>query len=113
MRVGTLLEEWCSLWGREWDRMLDWSWLVDRLRKLDLPDLTSGVLFRDGRLNWSWVCPDGVLSPWGAAGTGPTKSCWMGESSMGVLNWLPGNMFMSMGVMAIESSMSKGMFMPF
>ena len=71
MRVGTLLEERCSLWGREVERMLDWSWLVVRLRKLDLPDLTSGVLFSEGRLNWSWACLDGVLFPWGATGTIP------------------------------------------
>ena len=113
MRVGTLLEERCSLWGREVERMLDWSWLVVRLRKLDLPDLTSGVLFSEGRLNWSWACLDGVLFPWGAAGMGPTKSWLRGESNMGVLNWLPGNMFISVGIILSESSMSRGMVMPF
>lgn len=43
----------------------------------------------------------------------PTKSWLRGEPSRGELNWLPGNMFMSEGIMLSESFISSDMLMPF
>jgi hypothetical protein len=79
-----------------------------------MPDVVraSGVLLIDGRLKWSCGIVDMLLS-WFGAGIGPMNSWATGESIMGVLNWLLGNMFMSFDIMLSESSMSIDMFKPF